>query len=92
MTRNDIFTKRNILLFSSACAVALGIGIACNVSMNTSADIPEIEPVVQHIDMDSELAQMAADVEPTPFVVETEEEIVEHVEYVAPELFERSSC
>lgn len=81
MTRNDSFTKRNVLLFSSACAVALGIGIACNVPMNTSADIPEIEPVIQHVDMDSELAQMAADIEPAPFVVETEEEIVE---YVAP--------
>lgn len=43
-------------------------------------DIPETDPVVQHLDMDSDLAQMAASVEPAEFVVEEEEP-----EYVEPE-------
>ena len=46
-----------------------------------TVDIPETDPVVQHLDMDSDLAQMAADVEPTPFVVEKEDE----TSYYVPE-------
>lgn len=42
-------------------------------------DIPEETPIIEHVDADTDLAKMASEVEPTPFVVEKEEEIVEDV-------------
>ena len=44
--------------------------------------------MVQHLDMDADLARMASEVEPTPFVVE--EEIVPEETYYAPQVEETS--
>lgn len=45
----------------------------------SAPDIPEETPIIKHVDADTDLAKMASEVEPTPFVVEKEEEIVEDV-------------
>lgn len=82
MKLNDKFTKKYVAIFgASVIAVGGAFGIVLNVPQESSIDIPESEPVIQHLDMDSDLAQMAADVEPTPFVVEKEEE----TSYYVPE-------
>ena len=70
----------------SALALVAGIGVY-SVATPVSAAV-EPEPIVTHLDMDSELAQMAADVEPTPFVVEKEEPepvVVEETTYYVPQ-------
>ena len=82
MKLNDNFTK-NYIAIAGASIMAVGgaFGIALNVSQVEAIDNSESDPVVQHLDMDSDLAQMAADVEPTPFVVEKDEE----TSYYVPE-------
>ena len=82
MKLNDKFTKKYIAIAgASIIAVGGAFGIALNVPQVEVIDISESDPVVQHLDMDSDLAQMAADVEPTPFVVEKDEE----TSYYTPE-------
>lgn len=89
MKLNDKFTKKYVAIAgASIIAVGGAFGIALNVPQVEAIDIPESEPVVQHLDMDSDLAQMAADVEPTPFVVE--EEIVPEETYYTPQVEETS--
>lgn len=89
MKLNDKFTKKYIAIAgASIIAVGGAFGIALNVPRVEAIDISESEPVVQHLDMDSDLAQMAADVEPTPFVVE--EEIVPEETYYTPQVEETS--
>ena len=89
MKLNDKFTKKYVAIAgASIIAVGGAFGIVLNVPQVEAIDIPESEPVVQHLDMDSDLAQMAADVEPTPFVVE--EEIVPEETYYATQVEETS--
>lgn len=88
MKLNDIFTKKYVAIMgASIIAVGGAFGIVLNVPQVNAIDIPESEPDVQHLDMDSDLAQMAADIEPTPFVVEKEEGPVytEETTYYVPE-------
>ena len=88
MKLNDIFTKKYVTIMgASIIAVGGAFGIVLNVPQVKAIDILESEPVVQHLDMDSDLARMAADIEPTPFVVEKEEEPVytEETTYYVPE-------
>lgn len=90
MKLNDKFTKKYVAIAgASIIAVGGAFGIALNVPQVEAIDIPESEPVVQHLDVDSDLAQMAADVEPTPFVVE-KEEIVPEETYYTPQVEETS--
>ena len=87
MKLNDKFTKKYVAIAgASIIAVGGACGIVLNVPQVEAIDISESEPVVQHLDMDSDLAQMAADVEPTPFVVE--EEIVPEETYYTPQVEE----
>ena len=89
MKLNDKFAKKYVAIAgASIIAVGGAFGIVLNVPQVEAIDIPESEPVVQHLDMDSDLAQMAADVEPTPFVVE--EEIVPEETYYTPQVEETS--
>ena len=89
MKLNDKFTKKYVAIAgASIIAVGGAFGIALNVPQVEAIDISKSEPVVQHLDMDSDLAQMAADVEPTPFVVE--EEIVPEETYYTPQVEETS--
>ena len=82
MKLNDKFAKKYVAIAgASIIAVGGAFGIVLNVPKVEAIDIPESEPVVQHLYVDSDLAQMAADVEPTPFVVEKEEE----TSYYVPE-------
>ena len=89
MKLNDKFTK-NYVAIAGASIIAVGgaFGIALNVPQVEAIDISKSEPVVQHLDVDSDLARMAADVEPTPFVVE--EEIVPEETYYTPQVEETS--
>ena len=82
--------KNKKLFVTYICGIILcglgTLGIATATMPEKSADISP-EPVVQHLDMDSELAQMAADVEPAEFVVAEEEFVVEtpvYTEYQEP--------
>ena len=89
MKLNDKFTKRYVAIAgASIIAVGGAFGIVLNVPQVEAIDISKSEPVVQHLDVDSDLAQMAADVEPTPFVVE--EEIVPEETYYTPQVEETS--
>ena len=89
MKLNDKFTKKYVAIAgASIIAVGGAFGIVLNVPQVEAIDISKSEPVVQHLDMDSDLAQMAADVEPTPFVVE--EEIVPEETYYTPQVEETS--
>ena len=89
MKLNDKFTKKYVAIAgASIIAVGGAFGIVLNVPQVEAIDIPESEPVVQHLDVDSDLAQMAADVEPTPFVVE--EKIVPEETYYTPQVEETS--
>ena len=89
MKLNYKFTKKYVAIAgASIIAVGGAFGIVLNVPQVEAIDIPESEPVVQHLDVDSDLAQMAADVEPTPFVVE--EEIVPEETYYTPQVEETS--
>lgn len=89
MKLNDKFTKKYVAIAgASIIAVGGAFGIALNVPQVEASDIPESEPVVQHLDMDSDLARMASEVEPTPFVVE--EEIVPEETYYTPQVEETS--
>ena len=89
MKLNDKFTKKYVAIAgASIIAVGGAFGIALNVPHVEAIDISKSEPVVQHLDVDSDLAQMAADVEPTPFVVE--EEIVPEETYYTPQVEETS--
>lgn len=89
MKLNDKFTK-NYVAIAGASIIAVGgaFGIALNVPQVEAIDISKSEPVVQHLDVDSDLARMAADVEPTPFVVE--EEIVPEETYYTTQVEETS--
>ena len=89
MKLNDKFTKKYVAIAgASIIAVGGAFGIVLNVPQVEAIDISKSEPVVQHLDVDSDLAQMAADVEPTPFVVE--EEIVPEETYYTPQVEETS--
>lgn len=89
MKLNDKFTKKYVAIAgASIIAVGGAFGIALNVPQVEAIDIPKSEPVIQHLDMDSDLAQMASEVEPTPFVVE--EEIVPEETYYTPQVEETS--
>ena len=89
MKLNDKFTKKYVAIAgASIIAVGGAFGIALNVPQVEAIDISESEPVVQHLDMDSDLARMASEVEPTPFVVE--EEIVPEETYYTPQVEETS--
>lgn len=89
MKLNDKFTKKYVAIAgASIIAVGGAFGIVLNVPQVEAIDIPEREPVVQHLDMDSDLAQMASEVEPTPFVVE--EEIIPEETYYTPQVEETS--
>lgn len=89
MKLNDKFTKKYVAIAgASIIAVGGAFGIVLNVPQVEAIDIPESEPVVQHLDMDSDLARMASEVEPTPFVVE--EEIVPEETYYTPQVEETS--
>lgn len=87
MKLNDKFAKKYVAIAgASIIAVGGAFGIVLNVPQGEAIDIPESEPVVQHLDMDSDLAQMAADVDPAPFVVEEEQApVVEETNYYVPE-------
>ena len=87
MKLNDKFTKKYVAIaVASIIAVGGAFGIVLNVPQVEAIDISESEPVVQHLDMDSDLARMASEVEPTPFVVE--EEIVPEETYYTPQVEE----
>ena len=89
MKLNDKFTKKYVAIAgASIIAVGGAFGIVLNVPQVEAIDISESEPVVQHLDMDSDLARMASEVEPTPFVVE--EEIVPEETYYTPQVEETS--
>ena len=89
MKLNDKFTKKYVAIAgASIIAVGGAFGIVLNVPQGEAIDISESEPVVQHLDMDSDLARMASEVEPTPFVVE--EEIVPEETYYTPQVEETS--
>lgn len=89
MKLNDKFTKKYVAIAgASIIAVGGAFGIALNVPQVEAIDISKSEPVVQHLDMDSDLARMASEVEPTPFVVE--EEIVPEETYYTPQVEETS--
>ena len=89
MKLNDKFTKKYVAIAgASIIAVGGAFGIALNVPQVEAIDISESEPVVQHLDIDSDLARMASEVEPTPFVVE--EEIVPEETYYTPQVEETS--
>ena len=89
MKLKDKFTKKYVAIAgASIIAVGGAFGIVLNVPQVEAIDIPESEPVVQHLDMDSDLARMASEVEPTPFVVE--EEIVPEETYYTPQVEETS--
>ena len=87
MKLNDKFTKKYVAIAgASIIAVGGAFGIILNIPQVEAIDIPESEPVVQHLDVDSDLAQMAADVEPTPFIVEKEQApVVEETNHYVPE-------
>lgn len=89
MKLNDKFTKKYVAIAgASIIAVGSAFGIVLNIPQVEAIDISKSEPVVQHLDVDSDLARMAADVEPTPFVVE--EEIVPEETYCTPQVEETS--
>ena len=89
MKLNDKFTKKYVAIAgASIIAVGGAFGIALNVPQVEAIDISKSEPVVQHLDIDSDLARMASEVEPTPFVVE--EEIVPEETYYTPQVEETS--
>ena len=89
MKLNDKFTKKYVAIAgASIIAVGGAFGIVLNVPQVEAIDISKSEPVVQHLDVDSDLAQMASEVEPTPFVVE--EEIVPEETYYTPQVEETS--
>lgn len=89
MKLNDKFAKKYVAIAgASIIAVGGAFGIVLNVPQVEAIDISESEPVVQHLDMDSDLARMASEVEPTPFVVE--EEIVPEETYYTPQVEETS--
>ena len=89
MKLNDKFTKKYVAIAgASIIAVGGAFGIVLNVPQVEAIDISKSEPVIQHLDMDSDLAQMASEVEPTPFVVE--EEIVPEETYYTPQVEETS--
>lgn len=89
MKLNDKFTKKYVAIAgASIIAVGGAFGIVLNVPQVEAIDISKSEPVVQHLDMDSDLARMASEVEPTPFVVE--EEIVPEETYYTPQVEETS--
>ena len=89
MKLNDKFTKKYVAIAgASIIAVGGAFGIALNVPQVEAIDISKSEPVVQHLDVDSDLARMASEVEPTPFVVE--EEIVPEETYYTPQVEETS--
>ena len=89
MKLNDKFTKKYVAIAgASIIAVGGAFGIALNIPQVEAIDISKSESVVQHLDMDSDLAQMASEVEPTPFVVE--EEIVPEETYYTPQVEETS--
>lgn len=70
----------------STLALVTGLGLYSWVTPVNAQDVVESEPIVAHLDMDSELAQMAENVEPTPFVVEKEEP-VEETSYVPEQTY-----
>ena len=89
MKLNDKFAKKYVAIAgASIIAVGGAFGIVLNVPQVEAIDISKSEPVIQHLDMDSDLAQMASEVEPTPFVVE--EEIVPEETYYTPQVEETS--
>ena len=89
MKLNYKFTKKYVAIAgASIIAVGGAFGIVLNVPQVEAIDISKSEPVIQHLDMDSDLAQMASEVEPTPFVVE--EEIVPEETYYTPQVEETS--
>lgn len=89
MKLNDKFTKKYVAIAgASIIAVGGAFGIALNIPQVEAIDISKSEPVIQHLDMDSDLARMASEVEPTPFVVE--EEIVPEETYYTPQVEETS--
>lgn len=89
MKLNNKFAKKYVAIAgASIIAVGGAFGIALNVPQVEAIDISKSEPVVQHLDMDSDLARMASEVEPTPFVVE--EEIVPEETYYTPQVEETS--
>ena len=89
MKLNDKFAKKYVAIAgASIIAVGGAFGIVLNVPQVEAIDISKSEPVIQHLDMDSDLAQMASEVEPTPFVIE--EEIVPEETYYTPQVEETS--
>lgn len=83
--------KRNVKIgvISGAVATVLVTTVALTVPKpNNDISVDKSAEIVEHVNADDDLARMASEVEPTPFVIE--EEIVPEETYYTPQVEETS--
>ena len=83
--------KRNVKIgvISGAVATVLVATVALTIPKpNNDISVDKSAEIVEHVNADDDLARMASEVEPTPFVVE--EEIVPEETYYTPQVEETS--
>lgn len=83
--------KRNVKIgvISGTVATVLVVTVVLTVPKpNNDISVDKSAEIVEHVNADDDLAQMASEVEPTPFVVE--EEIVPEETYYTPQVEETS--